>query len=311
MMVNSTRHSIQSQDGFDVHVLQSDSVEVRIVPELGAKIIGLGNLITGREWMWSRSGSRLFANRMDDPFHASPLIGADECFPTIAPCTWNGRELGDHGEVWNQKWKVSASHDSIDTSLSCPVSPFDIRRVARLHGNELTLDYTLTSRSSQDEAFLWAFHPLIRFLPDDWIDLPTETVVTDLSIACPLGKRGDQWAWPVPQPGIRLDRMDFGACRDAAAKMYSVGLREGRVAIRNDSTGDALEFCFDLKGVNTVGIWINQGGWSGYRHVAIEPCNGAPDPLDVAYSWNRCGHLSAQAAAQWSLHLKLPRHPTS
>ena len=47
------------------------------------------------------------------------------------------------------------------------------------------------------------------------------------------------------------------------------------------------------------------GGWAGYRHVAIKPTNGAPDPLDVAAAWNRCQRLQPGAAASWEMTLRI------
>src|ERR1039458_10375594 len=92
----------QQLQGFAVHVLGNDGVELAMVPELGAKIISLKNLRTGREWLWHPHDSlRLFKNQPLDDFAASPLVGMDECLPTILPCSWRGRQLPDHGEVWN------------------------------------------------------------------------------------------------------------------------------------------------------------------------------------------------------------------
>jgi hypothetical protein len=58
-----------------------------VAVDLGAKIISLKNIETGREWMWRPPGSfELFRNELGDPFERSTLVGADGCLPTIAPC---------------------------------------------------------------------------------------------------------------------------------------------------------------------------------------------------------------------------------
>src|SRR5512135_2538946 len=93
------------EQGFEVFTLRNDLLELTAVPELGAKIIALKNLRTGREWMYRPPGGlRLFRNRPGDDFAASTLVGWDECLPTIAPCVWNARTLPDHGEVWSVAW---------------------------------------------------------------------------------------------------------------------------------------------------------------------------------------------------------------
>src|SRR5882724_10779024 len=78
--------TVRREQGFDVHALSNEDVEIAVVPELGAKIISLKNLRTGREWMWHpQGGVKLFRNQSGDDFSKSPLVGADECLPTIAP----------------------------------------------------------------------------------------------------------------------------------------------------------------------------------------------------------------------------------
>jgi len=72
-MISSTKPNIpipvRQQQGFEVYVLNSGKVELAVVPELGAKIISLKNLRTGREWMWHPSGGlKLFRNRLGDDF---------------------------------------------------------------------------------------------------------------------------------------------------------------------------------------------------------------------------------------------------
>src|ERR1041385_6285269 len=131
------------EQGFEVFILGSQEVEVAIVPELGAKIISLKDLRTGREWLWHPVGKRtLFRNHVGDAFQNSPLIGMDECLPTIAPCSWKGRNLPDHGEVWSAAWTLDAAaweSGRLRTSVSLKISPFDFERLIELEGKEVRL----------------------------------------------------------------------------------------------------------------------------------------------------------------------------
>jgi galactose mutarotase-like enzyme len=298
-------HVVESLDGFTVHVLRNNLLEVRVVPELGAKIMSLRYLPSQREWMWSPPQARLFKNKTGDSFPSGTKIGADECFPTIAACRWQNRSLPDHGEVWTEPWQVEATETSIGTTIQCPISPFHLKRTINLVANEMILDYELRNTGQKGESYLWAFHPLMTIVPGDFIQLPTTSVRVDVSYSCPLGERGTGWSWPNPTKDIQLAQMNFGPQSQAAVKVYSDRLREGRVALCNSQTGDCLEFLFDLNSIDTVGIWINQGGWDGYQHVALEPCRGAPDPLTVAADdWKRCGHLPPGDTARWQIILR-------
>ena len=97
-------------DGWDRISLANDRVALRIFPELGGRVASFVDRRNDREWLWSPpGGQRLFANRPGDSFAASPHAGLDECLPTVAPCTWRGRTLPDHGEIWALPWAVDAA----------------------------------------------------------------------------------------------------------------------------------------------------------------------------------------------------------
>src|SRR5690242_16142349 len=107
MHASTNNPAVRNEQGFEVYVLNNRQLEVAVVPELGAKIISLKNLRSGREWMWHPPGElELFYNSPGDNFSSSPLVGMDECLPTIEPCVWRGRELPDHGEVWSAVWNI-------------------------------------------------------------------------------------------------------------------------------------------------------------------------------------------------------------
>ena len=100
--------SVCREGEFSAYVMRSPSVEVVVVPELGGRIVRIGNIKTGREWLWHPPGKlNLFRNNLGDDFSRSPLAGLDECLPTIEPCQWRGRQIPDHGEVWSAAWSVN------------------------------------------------------------------------------------------------------------------------------------------------------------------------------------------------------------
>ena len=135
--------------GFDVHGLRNEVIEVALVPALGARIISLRHRVSGWEWMWGPSGGpKLFRNRPGDDFARSPLTGWDECLPTIAPCAWRGRAQRDHGEVWSVPWEldqVAFEHGVLKTSVVLALSPFRFERSIELRGDRLELVFRLVA----------------------------------------------------------------------------------------------------------------------------------------------------------------------
>src|SRR6266566_9242176 len=175
MNVAGTNCAVRYEQGFEVFVLSNQDIELAVVPELGARIISLRDLRTGREWLWHPAGGRkLFRNRAGDNFETSPLVGLDECLPTIAPCSWQGRDLPDHGEVWALPWTVDdeAWQDGVlRTSAELTISPFYLERTLELQENEVHLSYQLKNWSAIQEFYLWAMHPLLRLQPGDQLEL--------------------------------------------------------------------------------------------------------------------------------------------
>jgi hypothetical protein len=282
--------AVRQQLGFEVHLLNSGQVEIAVVPELGAKIISLKDLRTGREWMWHPPGGlKLFRNRSGDAFSQSPLAGADECLPTIASCSWQGRELPDHGEVWSVPWKVDSDaleNGILKTSVRLEISPFDFERTIELRENEIQISYQLSNYSTMDREFLWAIHPLLRLQPGDQLELPASTRAL---------LNGAAW----------IDAVASAIPENNSAKVFAAPVTEGLAAVRNPVTGDRLEFEWNPAENDTLGLWLTRGGWHDHHHFAIEPTNAGADALALAAEQGHCGMVAAGNFATWQIRLRL------
>jgi galactose mutarotase-like enzyme len=275
--------TVHDRQGFRSYGLRNGYLSIEVVPDLGAKIISLRNLATGREWMWSPSAEpKLFRNQPNDAFEASTLIGADECLPTIAPCRFHGRDLADHGEAWSAPWTVeeTALPARIETSIRLTTPSIELRRSISIQENEISFDYRLTSLSSEPERFLWAFHPLMPIEDGACIELPGSITSVKLGAVKGIaGPAGSCWNWPEPTPGLRLDRMDCRSHANNYAKMFAqfASGADAFAAIRRER--ERLVFRFDPAEIPVAGIWFTYGGWNGHSHLAIEPTNAATDSL--------------------------------
>jgi hypothetical protein len=284
--VNS--QAIQPEQGFLLYSLGNEEVELAVVPELGARIVSLKNLRTGREWLWHpRGGLKLFGNRWGDDFSRSPLAGIDECFPTITPCVWNGRSLPDHGELWNAAWAVDETawqNGALTTSVCPALSPFRFERTIQLENNEVRLSYRLSNTNGKAEKFLWALHPLLRLQPGDRLQLP------DSSRA-----KFNGMAW--------INAVDAAIPETLHAKSFAWPVCEGWAAIQNLTTGDTLEFSWNPEHNPALGLWLTRGGWHGHHHFAIEPANADHDSLAAAVENDRCGTVAPGDTIGWEVSL--------
>ena len=286
----ANNHGVRREQGFDVYTLRNQEVELAVVPELGAKIISLKNRRTGREWMWYPDGGlKLFQNWLGDDFSNSPLVGMDECLPTIGPCVWRGRKLPDHGEVWTAAWSVDAKawkNGSLKTTVSLKTSPFDFARTIELRENEVYLDYQLINRSSEPEYFLWAMHPLLRLQPDDQLVLPKSIRAL---------WNGLDW----------IDAIDSAVPKGNCSKLIGGPLTEGVASVQNRRTGDRLQFEWSPSENNALGLWLTRGGWHGHHHFAMEPTNAGADVLTDAVAREWCGRLAQASSTAWQVRFAL------
>lgn len=278
-------------DGFASFELRSRDTAVTVVPELGAKVVSLRNLHTGREWMsFPGSFRKLFRNSPRDDFARSPVAGWDECLPTIAPCEWRGRALPDHGEVWGVPWKMDAAaweQQQIATTIQPPGSPFHFSRTIAVLGSLVRVSYRLTNRSGEPQEFLWAMHPLLALRPGDQIELPPEE------------KR-----WLAQHPW--LASLSFDDWTAKCGKVFIGPLREGYVALINPITRDRLTFEWTSGPMNRLGIWLTRGGWNGHHHLALEPTNARCDSLaQMARDGHDCTNVPAGGHLEWTIRLRV------
>jgi hypothetical protein len=278
----------RQEQGFEVYTLNNGEVEISVVPELGAKIISLKNVRTGREWLWHPpEGLKLFRNQSGDDFSKSPLVGIDECLPTIAPCRWRGRELPDHGELWNAPWSIDEAaleEGILKTQVRLLISPFEMERSIELSGSEIRIDYQLNNYSDAQEHFLWALHPLLRLQAGDQLELPASTRAL---------LNGETWA----------DAIVTAVPEKNSAKAFAMPVSEGFAAIKNSKTGDYLGFEWDPAENDTLGLWLTRGGWHGHHHFALEPMNADSDSLLLATEKKHCGVIAGRSSTNWQLRI--------
>ena len=290
MKVSANNADVRREQDFAVYVLGNEKAEVAVVPELGARLISLKNRRTGREWMWHPVGGlKLFRNRPGDDFFKSPLVGMDECLPTIEPCFWQGRQLPDHGEVWTAAWDLDGAawkSGVLKTSVKLNLSPFDFERTVELDGNEIRLTYRLTNRSPAPEYFIWAMHPLLRLRPEDRLVLPQSTRAL---------LNGAAWA----------DALDSAIPAGKSSKIFAGPLKSGFAAIQCAQTDERIEFEWVPAENNTLGLWLTRGSWHGHHHFALEPTNSGADALTAAVARKWCGILDGGCSTMWQVRVRI------
>ena len=191
--------------------------------------------------------------------------------------------------MWTQSWSLDLAaweRGQLRTSVSLKISPFDFERTIELQGNEVRLSYQLNNRAPSEELYLWAMHPLLRLHKGDQLELPASTRAL---------LNGAPW----------LDALSLTRAKRDCEKLFASPLSEGWASIYNPKTGDRLQFEWDVAENGTLGAWLNQGGWHGHHHFALEPANGEPDSLTTAAEGNRCGVIPGHSSVTWQVCIRI------
>jgi hypothetical protein len=182
---------------------------------------------------------------------------------SIASCSWQGRALPDHGEVWSMAWnldKAMLKLGVLKTSVRLPISPFEMERSITLEGNEARLAYRLTNLGAQEEQYVWSFHPLLQLQAGDEFKSPATTRAR---------LNGSIW----------MDAIDIAMPEKGCEKIFAQPISEGLAGIRNRATGSALEILWNTMENDTLGLWLS--GAAGMATTILP----SSQPMPPATTW--------------------------
>ncbi|MEQ1771885.1 MAG: hypothetical protein ABL879_18835 [Devosia sp.] len=284
-------------------IIESEAMRVSLVPDYGARVTGLLDKHSGREWLQQGSASDNNGERAQ--YLGDEAIGWDECFPTVSPCDANStawrRRLRDHGDLWGRRWFVDeATSTSVTT---CYIDPaYRFTRTLSVSGSVLTARYSLLNRSDETLPYLWALHGLLLATDADRIVVPGIDRVT----ATYLGLNGkslesNSQPWPKGDGVLpfALDEVQKPS-RNFAGKLYAHGAK--RCALGH--VGAWLEIAWD--GIDDLGLWYNYGAWPsapGGYHVALEPTTASADDLNAALAAGTAAQLLPGTTNTWTVTL--------
>jgi galactose mutarotase-like enzyme len=308
--------------GFPAVALRSAELEVVAVPSLGMKLTNLRRL-TGREWLWRSDQIPLAPPRPGASYiDTADSGGWDECFPTVGPCPIPGAppatpSLPDHGELWSAAWTSSVYDHAEGTTLAGSARgiafPYEFHRTVTLDAHEPIVRFRYRLQHTGDKPFpwIWSAHPLLNVQPGSVLTLPG---VRQVKLAAVHGRNdlreNDVVSWPGAIGGD-AERFDFPESGGWALKAFGDLGAEGRMVLTDSRRGERLECVVRQDEVPQVGLWINCRGWAPpgrtpYYNLALEPCIGAPDRLDLAVlEWHTAQVLHPGEAREWSVDVQL------
>jgi galactose mutarotase-like enzyme len=278
--------------------------------------------LNGREWLWRSDQIPLAPPRPGASYvETADSGGWDECFPTVGACPIPEAPPGtpplpDHGELWSAPWISSVYDGSEGTTLAGSangtVFPYEFHRQITLDPHEPVVRFRYLLRHTGDRPFpwIWSAHPLLNVRPGSVLTLPG---VSQVKLAAVHGREdfqdGDVVSWP-GAIGEDSERFTFPEDGGWAIKAFGDLGPEGRMMLTDPRRGERLEFVVRPEEVPQVGLWINCQGWAPpgripYYNMALEPCIGAPDRLDLAVTeWQTAQTLNPGEERAWSIDVR-------
>jgi hypothetical protein len=248
-------------------LLENDFVQLRVLPDCGGKLLSLVEKRQGYDWLWKNPQLAVREPRYGESFVEQLDSGGwDEICPSVDPCVLpTGVSIPDHGDAVHLPWEVlSRSINELSMRVQGRSLPFCLKRSLCLCGRELRCEYTLCNVGQQAFPWLWCAHPLLAFGPE-----------VDLEVACEFDV-GYAMGAAEPFFGKRVTWPDLPP-RDTAwaAKLFSEREAVGEVTARNLS-GATLRFAWQPSEIPYLGLWVNNGAWSGagtapYYNLGVEP----------------------------------------
>jgi galactose mutarotase-like enzyme len=194
------------------------------------------------------------------------------------------------------------------------VFPYEFHRAVTLFAHEPIVRFRYRLQHTGDKPFpwIWSAHPLLNVQPGSVLTLPG---VRQVRLAAVHGRNelreNDVVSWPGAIGGDG-ERFVFPESGSWALKAFGDLGAEGRMVLTDPRRGELLEFVVRRDEVPQVGLWINCRGWAPagrtpYYNLALEPCIGAPDRLDLAVlEWHTAQVLNPGEAREWSVDVHLP-----
>ena len=272
--------------------IENDQLRLDVWPHFGGKVSSIIDKADGYELLFTFPQEMPMRCQYGTPYAQSWFSGWDECFPAISPGAYplhpyEGVVIPDHGEVWPLPTTAVPTRDGITTVWHGLRFGYRLTRKLYLEDASIIAAYTLVNLAPFDFRFVWAQHTLLSMAVPIRIELgPTPWHDGD---AWPALDRQTSFERTDALPAGSWKRFAAQPIKSAATVIYPTRNRAMDIAYSTD-TGPAAYW----------GVWINNGGWEGHKHLALEPTTGRSDAIDTAVADGSAGLVPASGKIEWA-----------
>ena len=305
--------------------LENATLQVVVVPEMGAKITSLLDKRNQVEWL---------AGPGDRPFKPAPygavftdqdMSGWDEMFPTINACQYPTSSpdqtipLPDHGEVWAIPWqRIPTEEPALNFVVEGRALSYVLsRKIEFIAESVLRFSYQAVNQSERPLSALWAAHP--QFLSGSAAKVILPPHIAEVCNVLPesfgWAPLEEHLAWPeatrLDGETVRLDAVGTSDLNQARKYYIPPETKASWVAIIRQPSQDWISLSWDVEEVPYLGVWVDEGFISSESVVAPEPATGFYDSLALAVEKGRHMVIPPGKTVSWSLLVRFGDHKTA
>lgn len=314
---------IEDYLGMESLVIHNECIRVRVIPQLGCKIVEIYDFKNGHEWLWSDSSRPIKAAQYGDRYDLYDISGFDECFPNIGISQDpNNHEirLTDHGEIWSLPWQVTEKAFGLEASVIGKLFEYRFSRELLLDNSKITFKYSVTNIGAAPITYVWSAHPLFAINEDMKIEITGNPKMSkEFGYGGRIGADGENWyeghltehVWPrvFGADGQVSDISEISLHKVLTDKVVLEAPIDGLVVLRKLASGRSLTMKFSPVETPFLGICYNFGAWpltgEPATWVALEPTTGKTDRLDECVELDCARVLEPDSSATWSLEIEL------
>ncbi len=309
--------------GLDSVVMENNLLRIRVVPELGCKIVEIYDLENKHEWLWRDKSRPIMLAQYGDAYDSYDISGFDECFPNIGISKHPDNDevnLPDHGEIWSLPWKIADSAVNFSASVTGKLFNYRFTRKISLEGRKITLSYSVSNNGDSEFKYMWSAHPLFKIDEDMKIEISgNPKMLKEFGYGGRIGEDGEAWygghltehTWPkvVGSDGNLNDMSKVSLAKILTDKVVLDAPIDGVVKLKKLKSGRVLTMKFAPTEIPYLGICYNFGAWpltgEPATWVALEPTTGRTDRLDECMKLGSANILKARESKTWQLELEI------
>jgi len=290
-----------SLDGVPIVRLESPHLRVDIAPGVGGRVVSLIHKISGHEFLWRNRTLPLKLLPNGSEYDPNFYGGIDELLPNDLPETINDVACPDHGELWTTElgWKCQGDALVLRGRLASFGLDYERKMSLRPDTPLLELQYRLSNVSKKPRDFLWKLHAAVNIQAGDVIECPArQAQVVDLAWSRFHTQQPFVWPWIEGQDASTIPPVD-----GSMDFFYLFELKNGEVALRNETRGLKLAYQFDPRVFPFVWLFASYGGFLGHYTLILEPCTAMPMSVKEAAFKKQCSRLEPGESLETSIAL--------